>query len=57
MVNKETIREQIDRKLRENYILLESNSNGNVWVCKEKIDYDSLYEAIIDIHKNRKRAI
>jgi hypothetical protein len=53
----ETIREQIDRKLRANYTLLESNPDGNVWVCKEKIDYDSLYEALIEIHKKKLRAI
>jgi len=53
----ETIREKIDRKLKEEYTLLESSTGDKVWVCKEKIDYDRLYEVIIDIHKNRKRAM
>ena len=52
-----TIREKIDEKLRNNYTLIEDSDNVRVWVCKEKINYDALYEAIIDIHKSMQRAI
>jgi hypothetical protein len=48
-----TAREKIINKLKDKYTLIENDENVRVWVCKErKINYDLLYDAIINIHKN-----